>query len=120
MTHPRHAFWKKAHHILLQPLPWTARCEALNALIADYDGGMALVEAGALPGCAMPNAVAAPLPPEEVGYRCFVKHWEAGEDTRIHGHPNRMVVHVMTAQLDCVNFERDGDCLLYTSDAADE
>ena len=111
-THPRLAFWAESAAIFDLDAPWSERLDSLCALVRRYDGGMALVEAGAFPGSLSPNAVAPELPLEVSGYRAFLKHWGPGDETGIHGHPNTMFVYVISATLESIGFRLDGDTLV--------
>jgi len=111
MTHARLAFWNHAHPLLQGDTPWSARCEALTRLVDHHQQGHALVDAGSLPDCTDNNAVAPVLPLQTHGYRAFLKSWEAGEETGIHGHPNTMFVYVISATLESIGYLRDGERL---------
>ena len=106
--HEREKFWRRAQTILLGDEPWPERKAAMKVLVEQYAGGFALVEAGGLPACD-DTWVSYPLPQEERGYRCFLKHWDSGEETGIHGHPNTMFVYLISAQLESMGFQRTGD-----------
>ena len=107
MPHLRQTFWEAANEILHADTPWMERRDAMRALVDTYQYGMDLVTSPKLPGCDATD-VAPPLPLETQGYRCFLKQWEAGEVTGIHGHPNTMFVYIISATLESIGFERSG------------
>lgn len=112
MQHPRVTFWTQAHAILSSETPWSQRCTEMNALVAEYDHGQALIDAGGRPDCESTTGVAPPLPPEASGYRAFLKHWEAGESTGCHGHPDTMYVYLISTRLRSEGFDLEGEQLL--------
>lgn len=107
-THTRLAFWADALATLKQDASWDERREALCSLMQQYNGGAELIEAGAFPGSRSPNSVAPELPIAVNGYRAFLKQWDCGEETGIHGHPNTMFVYVISAELESIGFKLDG------------
>ena len=107
--HPRVTFWETAEKILTGDTPWSERCLAMNALVAEYDNGQALIDAGGRPDCESTTGVAPPLPPEQSGYRAFVKHWEAGESTGCHGHPDTMYVYLISTRLKSEGFRLESE-----------
>ena len=110
MPHLRRTFWNEAHARLRAPLPWPERRDAVRALVDACGFGMQLVSAPALPeGDA--TDIAPPQPLEQKGYRCFLKQWEVGEETGIHGHPNTMFVYVISATIESHGFQRSGEVL---------
>ena len=115
MSHPRERFWEQAHAILLDKTPWTQRKAAILDLVHEYDQGHALLEAGPRPDANTPTKVSHPLTDEEKGYRCFLKSWELDEETGIHGHPHTMFVYVMSAELESIAYQRQGDYITHHS-----
>lgn len=111
MPQLREHFWNAAHAILLSDEEWTLRCQAVRELIDAHDHGKALVHASGLPNVD-DTWVAPPLPTEIHGYRCFLKQWDAGEETGIHGHPNTMFVYVISATIESTGFQRSGDTVI--------
>lgn len=105
----RAQFWQEADSLLRAPGGWSARFQQLDILFDRYEGGRALLHTAPYPNTVFPNSLAPPLPEEVRGMRCFLKSWEAGEVTGIHGHPGLMYVRMITAQLECVHFQREGD-----------
>ena len=110
--HPRVTFWENAHEILTSNRSWSDRCAEMNALVAEYDDGQALVDSGARPDGVSSTGVAPPLPAEQSGYRAFLKHWDEGESTGCHGHPDTMYVYLISTRLRSEGFYMEGEKLV--------
>ena len=96
----RTVFWKDVTEIIQRNISWGVKFEALQNRICKFDQDFGLVSSGENSDPENPHTFADPGPASEPGYRSFVRDWEAGETTGIHGHPNVMVVYVVSGTIE--------------------